>query len=45
MARLFSRPGRGDWLRDLPFETVVARRCVALHRNLAGAGFPERQTP
>lgn len=45
MARLFSRPGRGDWLRDLPFETVVARRCTAIHRNLENAVFPERQAP
>ncbi|MBQ9727308.1 MAG: hypothetical protein IJV65_07370 [Kiritimatiellae bacterium] len=45
MARLFSRSGRGDWLRDLPFSTVAFRRCVAIHRNLDGAVFPERQSP
>ena len=45
MRRLSSRTGRGDWLRDLPFETVVFRRCVALHRNLDRAVFPERQSP
>ncbi len=45
MGRLFSRPGRGDWLRDLPFGTIVFRRSVALHRNLADAVFPERQAP
>ena len=45
MARISPRPGRGDWLRDLPFETVAFRRCVAIHRNLANAVFPERQSP
>lgn len=44
MARLFSRSRRGDWLRDLPFRTVVFRRGVALHRNFEGAAFPERQS-
>ena len=44
MSRLFSRSGRSDWLRDLPFRTVVFRRGVALHRNFDGAAFPERQS-